>query len=70
EIALRVEWAKCKARQARWHEELRLLQEEMRRVIAYGVSKERWWRERPLQRTVEDAALAEGLSVYALEHAA
>ncbi|KAF7983602.1 hypothetical protein HWV62_20507 [Athelia sp. TMB] len=65
--ALRVEWAKCKARQARWHEELMLLQEEMRRVIAFGKSKERWWRERPFQRTDVDPELAEGLASYALE---
>lgn len=46
-----------------------LLQEEMWHVIAFGVAKEKWWKERPLQRTDMDPALAEGLHAYALEHA-
>jgi hypothetical protein len=33
--SMRVEWAKAKARMTRWKEELLILQEEMRRVIAY-----------------------------------
>lgn len=68
--ALRLEWAKCKARADRWREELMLLEEEMRRVIAYGVSKEAWWRQRPACRpNVVDPALLEGLHAYAIEHA-
>ncbi|KAF7980030.1 hypothetical protein HWV62_40156 [Athelia sp. TMB] len=67
---LRVEWAKCKARQARWHEELMLLQEEMRRVIAFSYARATWWKGRPEQRPNVDSALAEGLQAYALEHAA
>ncbi|KAF7973147.1 hypothetical protein HWV62_15919 [Athelia sp. TMB] len=67
--ALRVEWAKCNARQARWREELMILQEEMRRVIEYGFNREKWWRERPEQRLNVDDALADGLRAYALEHA-
>ncbi|KIJ99026.1 hypothetical protein K443DRAFT_8698 [Laccaria amethystina LaAM-08-1] len=38
--SMRVEWAKAKARMIRWEEELLLVQEEMRRVIAYHE-----WRE-------------------------
>lgn len=38
-------------------------------MIAFGVSKERWWREQVFQRTDVDATLAEGLTAYALEHA-
>jgi hypothetical protein len=34
-LALRVEWAKAKARAARWEEEVVLLDEEMRRVIQF-----------------------------------
>ncbi|KAF7974192.1 hypothetical protein HWV62_13237 [Athelia sp. TMB] len=67
--ALRVEWAKCKARQARWHEELLLLQEEMRRVIAFSYARAVWWRRKPEERPNVDDALAEGLRAYALEHA-
>jgi hypothetical protein len=34
--ALRVEWAKSKVRASRWHEEVMLLEEEMRRAIVYS----------------------------------
>lgn len=67
--ALRVEWAKCKARASRWHEELRWLDEEMRRVLEFGVWKEGWWRDRVSMRVEGDDELMEGLSAYALEHA-
>ncbi|KAF7976896.1 hypothetical protein HWV62_5451 [Athelia sp. TMB] len=67
---LRVEWAKCKAHQAHWHEELMLLQEEMCRVIAFSYARATWWKGRPEQRPDVDSALAEGLQAYALEHAA
>lgn len=33
--ALRLEWCKARARSSRWHEECRLLVEEMRRVLVY-----------------------------------
>ncbi|KZP22586.1 hypothetical protein FIBSPDRAFT_716090, partial [Athelia psychrophila] len=68
--ALRLEWAKCKARAARWHEDIKLLEEEMRRVIKFGVTKEAWWRQLPGRRqNVSDPALLEGLRAYAAEHA-
>lgn len=67
--ALRVEWAKCKARSSRWHENLEVLEEEMRRVCAYSVKKEAWWRALPAQRPDVDAALSDGLLAYAMEHA-
>lgn len=34
-LALRVEWLKSRERAARWTEEVLLLQEEMRRVVAF-----------------------------------
>ena len=38
-----VEWAKARARVMRWKEELLLIQEEMRRVIAYHKWIADWW---------------------------
>ncbi|KAF7975075.1 hypothetical protein HWV62_10461 [Athelia sp. TMB] len=67
--ALRVEWAKCQARAARWHEELMLLKEEMRRVLQFGEWKEQWWKDWIPMREEQDEDLMEGLRAYALEHA-
>lgn len=64
-----MEWAKCKARASRWHEELKKLEEEMRCVSAYSVTKEAWWRALPTHRPDVDAPLADGLLAYAMEHA-
>lgn len=68
--ALRVEWAKCKARAARWEEEIRILLEEMRRVIAFGEWKADWWDSQAERRAGVDMILKEGLGAYAAEHAA
>ncbi len=43
-IDLRVEYAKAKARVARWHEEILLVVEEMRRTVSFLQWKARWWR--------------------------
>ncbi|KAF7969254.1 hypothetical protein HWV62_27842 [Athelia sp. TMB] len=67
--ALRIEWAKCRARAARWHEELMLLKEEMRRVLQFSEWKWLWWRDRIAMRSDDDPTLMEGLRAYALEHA-
>ncbi|KAF7974572.1 hypothetical protein HWV62_11944 [Athelia sp. TMB] len=67
--ALRVEWAKCRARSSRWKEELMLLKEEMRCVLKFGEWKECWWTARISMRAEQDEALMEGLRAYALEHA-
>lgn len=56
-------------RASRWHEELKKLEEEMRCVDAYSEKKEAWWRALPSQRPDVDAALADGLHAYAMEHA-
>ena len=68
--ALRVEWAKCKARAARWEEEVRILLEEMRCVIAFGEWKADWWESQAERRADVDAIQKEGLRAYAVEHAA
>jgi hypothetical protein len=63
----RIEWAKSRARYLRWREEVLLVMEEMRRVIAYGEWKAQWWinclQAPPLVLT----PLTEGLNAYARE---
>ncbi|KZP12467.1 hypothetical protein FIBSPDRAFT_961413 [Athelia psychrophila] len=70
--ALRVEWVKEKARKERWGEEVVLVDEDMRRVLHYGVSMDTWWREQLLRRQLGDDVksriLSEGLRAYAEEH--
>jgi hypothetical protein len=72
--ALRVEWAKAKARADRWEEEVILLDEEMRRVLVFCGWKNTWWKEqianRPEGLAGVSSELAEGLSAYAESQAA
>jgi hypothetical protein len=64
--ALRVEWAKSRARAMRWKEEVMLLREEMRRVLVYFEYKAAWWVDRGEAEGREATpALAEGLRAYA-----
>ena len=67
--SMQVEWAKARARMIRWQEELLLVQEEMRRVIAYHEWRAGWWRERSSLRTNEDPSISSGLSGYAHKQA-
>lgn len=71
-IAVRVEWCKAWARSRRWTEEVSLLLEEMRRVVASYEHKAAWWRERrhSLGCVWPSADHAEGAHAYASEHAA
>ncbi|KAJ7030293.1 hypothetical protein C8F04DRAFT_961776 [Mycena alexandri] len=76
EEALRVEWCKAYSRSRRWREELVLVEEEMRRTIAYGETAEQRWLVRAEARTVMlgtsnamTAEVAEGVQAYALEQA-
>ncbi|KAF8151201.1 hypothetical protein K438DRAFT_1623891 [Mycena galopus ATCC 62051] len=66
--ALRVEWCKAYARMRRWHEDVVLVEEEMRRTIEYGYWSAGTWatREERRARTVEPE-LQEGLAAYARE---
>ncbi|KAH9475484.1 hypothetical protein JR316_0012595 [Psilocybe cubensis] len=66
---LRVEWAKSRARSLRAEEEVLLLKEEMRRVLAYLEWRSEWWRSH--QKAIPDASttLLEGISAYALSQA-
>ena len=62
---MRSEWAKMKARCDRWDEEYQLVQEEMRRIVVYLEWKAAWWKAQASRRTVDNSALAQGLSAYA-----
>ncbi|KAJ6582403.1 hypothetical protein B0H19DRAFT_930041 [Mycena capillaripes] len=70
--ALRIEWAKTRARSMRYTEEVDLLQEEMRRVVQFMDWRRDWWRSLVgLRAAVQpDTALREGHSAYAHKQAA
>ncbi|KAJ7834666.1 hypothetical protein B0H13DRAFT_1913969 [Mycena leptocephala] len=60
--ALRVEWCKAYARMRRWHEDIVVVDEEMRRTIDFGAYMEGEWEARATARTARmTPALAEGL---------
>ncbi|KAJ7720440.1 hypothetical protein B0H16DRAFT_1474428 [Mycena metata] len=67
--ALRVEWCKAYARMRRWHEDVVLVEEEMRRTIAYGYWSGMQWRARASERASSGVSdeLQEGLTAYAME---
>jgi hypothetical protein len=62
---LRVEWVKSRARAARCREEVLLLKEEMRHVVAFLDWKTKWWMDRREARTDVKKDLLEGLQAYA-----
>ncbi|KAG1780044.1 hypothetical protein EV702DRAFT_1178215 [Suillus placidus] len=65
--ALRIEWCKARARAMRWEEEVDLLKEEQRRVIAFLDWQAGWWWSQQQGRESEflDDCLREGLKAYA-----
>ncbi|TDL14222.1 hypothetical protein BD410DRAFT_809909 [Rickenella mellea] len=68
--AIRVEWAKARARAHRWQEEVQLLLEEMRRVLTFLAHRAEWWRGLVVLCKGVPEHLAEGLSSYAHHQAA
>jgi hypothetical protein len=62
---LRIEWCKARARAMRWSEEVLLLQEEMRRVLAYHTWHALWWVDQGTRWVDLPAARSEGLLAYA-----
>lgn len=64
--ALRVEWCKARARASRWSEECKLIEEEMRRVIAFHAYQARWWLDQIGLKTAASEEHREGLVAYAL----
>lgn len=67
---LRVEWAKSRARAARWSEEADLLVEEMRRTITFLEWRAGWWRSQAHRRVDVPEHLHIGLIAYAERQAA
>ena len=68
--AMRVEWAKTKARGDRWHEEVLLVTEEMRRVLYFLEWKAQWWLDRGDGRPDAPIPVQQGLAGYAAKQAA
>ncbi|KAJ7699815.1 hypothetical protein B0H16DRAFT_1835822 [Mycena metata] len=72
EEALHIEWAKAYARARRWKEEVRLLQEEYRRILVSFEYEARRWEGRAcaIRVGVEEVGFAQGAMAYALRQAA
>ncbi|KAG2101317.1 uncharacterized protein F5147DRAFT_812283 [Suillus discolor] len=68
--AMRIEWCKARARAHRWSEEVELLQEEMRRVLAFFDWHAAWWVERATSKTWLGLIENEGAVAYAHRQAA
>src|SRR5277367_6836379 len=66
-LGLRVEWAKTRARSERWREDIRLLEEEMRRSLEFTWWLSNWWLSQASRRTDIAPHVAEGLRAYAVE---
>ncbi|KAF8162353.1 hypothetical protein BJ912DRAFT_864825 [Pholiota molesta] len=66
---LRSEWARSRARATRGREEVMILKEEMRRVLAYLEWKATWWRAREHGRDGITKDLMEGLASYSRSQA-
>jgi hypothetical protein len=62
-----VEWSRAKARKTRWQEEVKLLEEEMRRTLRYLEWQALWWESRQDARTEAPSDLRAGLRAYALK---
>ncbi|KAI1784138.1 hypothetical protein LXA43DRAFT_1067045 [Ganoderma leucocontextum] len=68
--SLRIEWCKSRARALRWREQCKLLQEEMRRVIAFHGRKAEWWEDYVGRNYQEQPEYLEGANAYAYRQAA
>ena len=67
---VRHEWMTCRARADRWQEESDLLQEEMRRVVAFLEWKSMWWSEKVGARLGSITAdVQHGINGYARKQA-
>ncbi|KAL0567068.1 hypothetical protein V5O48_014920 [Marasmius crinis-equi] len=67
--SLRSEWCKARARARRSREEIRLVEEEMQRSIAFCHYQSDWWIAQSNRREDVSPWLQEGLTAYAKEHA-
>ncbi|KAJ7021123.1 hypothetical protein C8F04DRAFT_1274114 [Mycena alexandri] len=73
EEGLRIEWAKAYARSRRWKEEIRLLEEEQRRLLVSLEHEARKWEARAGRDVIKvgevEAGFAQGAIAYALRQA-
>ncbi|TRM57974.1 hypothetical protein BD626DRAFT_411071, partial [Schizophyllum amplum] len=67
--AVRVEWAKARARSERWREEVDILKEEMRRVLRFLQWRVGWWKTRAAFQADVDPAGRAGIQAYAQRQA-
>lgn len=67
--SMRAEWAQTRARMCRWEEELMIIQEEMRRVVAFFEWRSTWWLEQGNRRTDLEPSIQSGVAAYAHKQA-
>ena len=67
--SMRAEWAQTRARMCRWKEELQIIQEEMRRVLAFFEWRSSWWLEQGNRRQCLEPSLQSGVGAYAHKQA-
>jgi hypothetical protein len=63
--SMRTEWAQTRARMCRWKEELLIIQEEMRRVLAFFEWKSAWWLKQANRRLNLESSVQSGVAAYA-----
>ena len=68
--AMRVEWAKAKARADRWQDEILLVTEEMRHTICFLDWKAKWWLDLTSCRPDASLCTQHGMAAYATKQAA
>ncbi|KAK6969028.1 hypothetical protein R3P38DRAFT_2671570 [Favolaschia claudopus] len=68
--AVRIEWAKTRARAMRWAEEVDLLEEEIRRIDQFLRWRADWWISQAGRRSLPEGPQLEGETAYALRQAA
>ena len=68
-VGLRCEWVKSKARADRWHEEVQLVKEEMRCVLAFLKWKAVWWTKEGGRVLDIQPDIADGIRAYAAKQA-
>ncbi|KAG6836052.1 hypothetical protein H0H93_011949 [Arthromyces matolae] len=69
-IALQIEWCRARARMMRWSEEIELLREEMRRILAFLMWDGNRWILRASVHIEGDRLVQEGRAAYAQSQAA
>lgn len=68
-VDMRIEWCKARARLERWEEDVELLTEEMRRVLAFFEWDAARWDERGKDFESSDDVVLEGHRAYAQRQA-